>query len=83
MLAVGAEKKDGAGGSLEEAKGTIFDESLKCTMCMELCNRPVTVSLDSMPEALFCESCHCTCCRWLGMRNIFPTGVTLCLDKPG
>ena len=24
-------------------KETIFDESLKCTMCMDLCSRPITV----------------------------------------
>ena len=43
-LAAGAKKED-ASSSSEVAKATIFDESLKCTMCMELCNRPVTVRL--------------------------------------
>ena len=43
MPPAGAAKSEDASGSLEVAKATIFDESLKCTMCMELCNRPVTV----------------------------------------
>ena len=30
--------------SKEKETKTMFDESLQCTMCMELCNRPVTVS---------------------------------------
>ena len=35
---------DEQGGKAEEAPAkTIYDDSLKCTMCMELCNRPITV----------------------------------------
>ena len=33
----------------------MFDDSLKCTMCMELCNRPVTVSTSD-----HCFSCVAT-----------------------
>lgn len=31
------------------AKETIFDETLKCAMCMDLCARPITVSPHALP----------------------------------
>lgn len=43
--AAGPANKENAESPKEKQKGTIFDESLKCTMCMDLCNRPVTVTI--------------------------------------
>ena len=36
-------KKKGKAAAANGAETTIFDETLKCAMCMELCNRPITV----------------------------------------
>ena len=45
-LNAGSSKEaNGMGAASEVAGATMFDESLNCTMCMELCNRPVTVGL--------------------------------------
>ena len=33
----------------KDAKETIFDETLKCAMCMDLCARPITVSTHAPP----------------------------------
>jgi len=41
----------------EDAKETIFDETLKCAMCMDLCSRPITVS-----PIMLCYSVVMTCC---------------------
>ena len=36
-------KNKGKAAAANGAETTIFDETLKCAMCMELCNRPITV----------------------------------------
>ncbi|CAL5219145.1 g922 [Coccomyxa viridis] len=46
-------------GTNDAPKETIFDESLKCTMCMDLCSRPITAPC----QHNFCLGCFN---RWVG-----------------
>lgn len=41
-------KNKGKAAAANGAETTIFDETLKCAMCMELCNRPITVLCPSL-----------------------------------
>ena len=62
QLADSGGEDNAADGTAEPAEQkTIFDESLKCTMCMELCNRPITVSSRSCSEELKEDQCFAAC----------------------
>ncbi|MFT2536547.1 hypothetical protein ACMWQD_29640, partial [Escherichia coli] len=43
--------KADADGAADET--TIFDETLKCAMCMDLCSRPVTVNTINQSKTLW------------------------------
>lgn len=50
-LAAAAEQKGAADGT------TIFDETLNCVICMNLCSRPITVT-SRLPNCVTARCCH-------------------------